>query len=144
MPIWSHGGKNAECGTRSADKTRVRAKLSLESSGGGGASPAVNVTEPNPVIAAPPAVVEMRSAERGVRNPPAAETVIHGEVTEETLKLKQELAAERAARKKVEEQHASVTDEFTRYKDATEARAIPIPIRKRAPDAKPFRIGRFV
>lgn len=58
--------------------------------------------------------------------PPAAKTVIEGQVTEETLLLKKQLDDERAARKKVEQDHASVTDEFQRYKDATEARAIPI------------------
>lgn len=61
-----------------------------------------------------------------VAAPPAATTVINADVTEETLKLRQELDAERAARRKIEQDHASVSDEFHRYKDATEARAIPV------------------
>ena len=79
-----------------------------------------------------------------VAAPPAATTVLTGEVTEETIRLRQELEGERANRKRVEQDHASVTDEFHRYKDATEARATPVPVRKRAPEEKPFRLGRFV
>jgi hypothetical protein len=53
---------------------------------------------------------------------PAAATVINGEVTEETLVLRQQLDAERAARRRVEQDHASAVDEFQRYREATEAR----------------------
>ncbi len=67
-----------------------------------------------------------------------------GEVTEDTLKLKAELEAERQARKRVETEHASVSDEFKRYKDATEARAVPIVRGEVKSKAKPFRLGRFV
>lgn len=59
--------------------------------------------------------------------PPAAATVAAADVTEETLRLRAELDAERTARKRVETEHASVSDEFQRYKDATEARqTIPV------------------
>ena len=130
-------------GVEAADNSRVRANHSPESSGGGGASPVVQVTEPNQQPASPPAVVAAPAAAPPAA-PPAARTVIEGEITEETIRLRTELDNERATRKKVESDHASITDEFHRYKDATEARATPVPIRKKAPDDKPFRLGRFL
>lgn len=79
---------------------------------------------------APPAVVPTvtHHATTPPAAPPAAATVVNGDVTEETLRLRAELEAERAARKRVESDHASVTDEFQRYKDATEARKV-VPVK---------------
>ena len=77
---------------------------------------------------------------------PAADTVIAATVTEETELLREKLEAAEAAKKKVESDHASVSDEFKRYKDANEARQQPAPVtvRKKSPEEKPFRLGRFV
>jgi hypothetical protein len=77
---------------------------------------------------------------------PAADTVNDAAITEETEQLRKRLADTEAAKKKVEMDHASVTDEFKRFKDATDARQqpVPVPVRKKAPEEKSFRIGRFV
>lgn len=75
----------------------------------GGVTPTPTPTAPEAPPAPPP--------------PPAATVVAAAAITEETLLLQQQIEAERAARKRVEQDHASVTDEFQRYKDATEARA---------------------
>ena len=55
--------------------------------------------------------------------------------------LRVQLETERSARKKVEQDHASVTDEFKRYKDATEARQQqpqPVPVKSGS-----VRVGMF-
>ncbi len=77
---------------------------------------------------------------------PAADTVIDADITEETELLRKKVADIEAAKKKVEIDHASVSDEFKRYKDATEARnqPTPVPVRKKAPEEKSFRLGRFL
>lgn len=112
--------QSPRAGKEAANKAGVRVKLLLspnpgeESSGGAGEVPSGPSTEPTAVpTVTPPAG-------------PAAIIIATGEVTEESLKLKAELETERQARKKVEQDHASVTDEFARYKDATEARAVPV------------------
>lgn len=87
-----------------------------ESSGGATNAPSGQSTEPNKP-ASPPAA------------PPAsaAATVANGPVTEDTLKLKEENEALKRTIKQREQEHASVSDEFKRYKDATEARSTPTP-----------------
>lgn len=128
IPISPHANSP---GVRPASSSRVRENILLcpdgadssgvvasNPSGADSASPPNGVTlsgaSPVSVAASPP-------------SPPAAKTVIEGEITEETLRLRQELDAERAARKQVETEHASVTDEFKRYKTAVEA-ATPVPV----------------
>lgn len=75
---------------------------------------------------------------------PAADTVADAAITEETVRLKAELTESKAKLKQREIEHASLTDEHQRFKDATEARAVPVQVRKKAPEEKPFRLGRFV
>ena len=75
--------------------------------------------------------------------PPAATTVIEGTITEDTVALKKKLADTEAQLKKVQTDHASITDEHQRYKDATEARRTPAPPRPPKTE-KPFRIGKFL
>jgi len=76
--------------------------------------------------------------------------VLQGEVTEETLRLRKELDDERTTRKRVEQEHAAVTDEFTRYKATVEepkpvpVRGRPSPARSSAKPEKTLRLGRFV
>lgn len=65
-------------------------------------------------------------------------------MTEETLRLRQEVERLQAEKKKVEQDHASVTDEFTRYKDATEARATPVAIQQKPVPDKPGRRALFL
>ena len=102
----------------------------FSTTGGAGDTPSGPSTEPTAVpVAAPPAVVS------GPPTPapgsaPAAETVDTAKITEETEKLRVQLDQEKAARKKIETDHASVSDEFKRYKDATEARATEIPVKQ--------------
>lgn len=109
------------------------------SEGGGPVDPAVN--EQNPTTPAP-------APSSAVDPPKTAATVLKGEVTEESNRLRQELESERAARKKVEQEHASVSDEFKRFKDATQARRDtpqPVPVKKETKETKRrFVIGRFV
>lgn len=115
--------RNKRCEQFGVRENRLLCPDPANSAGGGGA-PVGQRTEPQtavPPSAAPPAVVPNSQVK-----PPAAETVINGEVTEETLRLRTQLEEERAARKRVEQDHASVSDEFQRFKDATEARAIPV------------------
>lgn len=115
----------------------MRDDTSGESSGAVASVPTGQRTEPET------AVPQNAGTAPAVAKPPAAETVIAAEVTEETLRLRTELETERAARKKVESDHASVTDEFHRYKDATEARATPIPVRvKKASEPSSYRFLR--
>lgn len=88
----------------------------------GDGSPATAVHEQNPANPPAPSPADP---------PKTAATVLKGTVTEETLKLQQELEAERTLRKQREQEHASVTDEYQRYKDATEARGTapqPVPV----------------
>lgn len=91
---------------------------------GAPATPAVNEQNPDQTPAPSPADSKA--------NAPAAETVANAQTTEETELLRAELEREKALRKQREQEHASVSDEFQRYKDATEARATPVPV-KRAP-----------
>ncbi len=74
----------------------------------------------------------------------AADTVIAAEITEDSVRLKAELEDTKSKLKQREIEHASLTDEHQRFKDATEARATPVPVRKKSPEEKPFRLGRFV
>lgn len=53
--------------------------------------------------------------------PPAAAIVQNGDVTEDNLKLRQELDAEKSARKKAEADAAHAQDEAHRLKQATAA-----------------------
>lgn len=115
----------------------MRVQLNPESSGGGG-SHAVNATEPTVTqsqAAPPPAVA-----------PPAAETVLHGELTEDTLKLRETISAKDAEieelKRQVRDREITVCD----YQDKLEAlkTAAPVAVRRKAPEARPFRIGRFV
>jgi hypothetical protein len=70
-------------------------------------------------------------------------------VTEETLRLQKELDDERATRRRVEQENAAVTDEFTRYKASVEEPQ-PVTVKSRpatrssAKPEKSFRLGRFV
>jgi hypothetical protein len=50
--------------------------------------------------------------------PPAAVAVLEGEENEELIKTRADLERERAARKKVEEEHATLADENHRLKSA--------------------------
>lgn len=71
--------------------------------------------------------------------------MIQGEVTEETLLLRKELDEERATRRRVETEHASVSDEFKSYRETVE-KPVPLPVKKKEkkPEPRPFRLGRFV
>lgn len=63
-------------------------------------------------------------------------------MTEETLRLRQENDALKATVKQREQEHASVSDEFQRYREATEARReTPIPIKHKTPPT--VRVGLF-
>lgn len=77
---------------------------------------------------------------------PAADAVINAEITEDTIKLREELETTKTKLKQREIEHASLTDEHQRFKDATEARQqpTPVPVRKKSPEEKSFRLGRFV
>lgn len=63
----------------------MRVNLSNDSSGGGGVTPAVHVQNPEEVSHTPPPATPGATAA-----PPAAAAVIAGEVTEETIRLRQE------------------------------------------------------
>lgn len=93
----------------------MRVNLCPESAGGGPNTPEVNEQNPVPVSQPPPPAAPAA--------PPAASTVIKGEITEETERLRKENEELQRTVKAREQEHASVTDEFQRYKDATEARA---------------------
>lgn len=122
-------------GLNTANSARVRDKILLcpeeTVSAGDVASNPISGAD-----ASPPKAVTLSSASPAVgvvaatppSPPPAAATVANGEVTEETLLLRQKLETAEAARRKIEMDHASVSDEFQRYKDATEARATPVAV----------------
>ena len=127
-------------GLRTIPGVRVIKNLLLpdpaESSGGAGA-PSGPRTEPEAAqSAAPPAVVA----------PPAAKTVTQGEVTEETLKLKEQLAEKDRLLKQRETEVSESQQQVQTLKESIE-QPKPVPVKKKAeakPEAKPFRIGRFV
>ena len=100
----------------------MRVNLSPDSAGGGPVAPAVHVQNPEEVSHVPPPSAP--AAAPGA--PPAAAVVIEGDQTEETIRLKRENDELKATVKQREQEHASVTDEFQRYKDATEARNVPV------------------
>lgn len=108
-----------------------------ESSGGAGA-PSGPRTEPEAAQSvAPPAVVAP---------PPAAKTVIEGEVTEETLRLKEQLAEKDRLLKQRETEVSESQRQIQTLKESIE-QPKPVIVKKKAeakPEAKPFRIGRFV
>ena len=104
----------------------MRILFNTDSAAGNGA-PAIN--EQNPPAPAPAAAPTPPAPE--VKPVPAADTVNDAKITEETEQLRVKLAETEAAKKKVEMDHASVSDEFKRYKDATEARREePVPVKK--------------
>ena len=106
----------------------MRILLENESADGNGTSDQLTESQQVPAPSAtpqPPA-----PAPAAAPAPTAAATVINGPITEETELLRVQLETERASRKKVEQDHASVSDEFKRYKDATEARREePVPVK---------------
>ena len=102
----------------------MRVFLDPNSAGGGGNTPEVHVQNPSEVSHAPPPAASSAAAPAGA--PPAAGVVISGEITEEVIRLRQENEKLASTVKQREQEHASVSDEFQRYKDATEARAIPV------------------
>jgi len=114
----------ARLGIAVANKTVImRVNLSPDSTGGGGPTPEVHEQNPVAVSHAPPPVAPAPATPGA---PPAAAAVINGEVTEEVLRLRQENEKLAATVKQREQEHASVSDEFARYKDATEARTVPV------------------
>lgn len=100
----------------------MRVFLNPDDAGGGGHTPEVHVQNPPEVSHAPPPAAPAVPAGA----PPAAAAVIAGPVTEETERLRKENEELRGTVKQREQEVASVSDEFQRYKDATEARTIPV------------------
>jgi len=72
--------------------------------------------------------------------PPAAETVLNGAETEETVKLRAELDAEKSARKKAETLAAEKEDEVHRLKTPATPPAVARPAAKAKPEPKPSRV----
>jgi hypothetical protein len=100
----------------------MRVNLFADSAGGGGNTPEVHEQNPPDVSHAPPPAAPAPAPAA----PPAAATVIAGSITEETERLRIENEELKKTVKQRETEHASVSDEFKRYKDATEARAVPV------------------
>lgn len=124
---------------RNADKIHMHRLLFPESGGEG--APSGPRTEPevaqsaqppvNPPAVTPPAV------------PPAAQTVVSGEVTEETLRLKEQLAEKDRVIRQRETEVSESQRQLQTLKESIEKPA-PVPVKKKpAPEDKPFRIGRF-
>lgn len=105
-----------------------------ESSGDAGGTPSGPSTEPTTATPS--------SAPAAPAVAPAAATVAAAAVTEETELLRAELEKEKALRKQREQEVASITDEHQRYKDATEARAVPVKPGKVKTDPAPRRFLR--
>lgn len=88
-------------------------------------------TEPPAAPAAPPAPTPP--------TPPAATTVATGEVTEETLRLREEKAALETKLKEREIEVATVKDTHERYRQAVEA----VPVKKGPVVTKPNKVIAF-
>lgn len=86
---------------------------------------------PDPV----PAPATAPTAARGQGEPPAARTVIEGEVTEETLRLREEKAALETKLKQREIEVATEKDKHERYRQAVEA-GTPVPVKPGSTEAK--------
>ena len=134
-------GHPVASGSQAADSSPVRRTLlnpDPEPTGGPGA-PSGQRTEPAaaPTSASPPVVPA----------PPAAQTVIQGEVTEENLRLKEQLAEKDRLLKQRETEVSETQRQVQTLKEAIE-QPKPVPVKKKPaeakPEAKPFRIGRFV
>lgn len=106
----------------------MRKILFNQDSSGGNGAPGGQLTEPTTASAAPPAVV-----------PPAAATVINGDVTEETIRLKEQLTEKERLLKQRETEIAAAKDEHERYRLSVETpQNVPI---KKAAEPKARRFG---
>lgn len=114
--------------------------LSNNSDDGGSESKPAATNPPQPIAAPDVAAAPPSSAP-----PKTAATVIKGTETEDTIRLQRENEELKRTVKQREQEHASVRDEFKRYKDATEARRDKpedVPVKKET--KRPLIIGRFV
>lgn len=122
----------------------MRVNLSEQSAGGGGNTPEVHEQNPSHVSHAPPPAAPAPAPEPAPAAPPAAATtVINAEITEDTIRLKEKLQDTEKKLKQREIEHASLSDEHQRYKDATEARnrPQPVPVKTGAVKVGMFRRG---
>jgi len=78
-------------------------------------------------------------------SPPAAATVVNGLVTEETLRLREQLTARENEIEELRRQVKAREISISEYEDRLHALETPrpVPVRKRAPESQPFLIGRF-
>lgn len=107
----------------------MRVNLSGDSTGGGGPTPEVHEQNPVHVSHAPPPVAPTPAAPAAPAAPPAAAAVINGEVTEETLRLREENEALRRTVKDRELTICENQDKHEAYRKTVEA-GQPIPVKK--------------
>jgi hypothetical protein len=123
----------------------MRVLRNAQSSGDGGGH-AVNVPEPTDNqshAATPPAVPAAQTP--GPAAPPASETVVHGDRTEENIQLRESLKAKDAEIEELKRQLKDREISVCEYQDKVHALQTPQPVPVRTAKApREFRLGRFV
>lgn len=134
----------AGCRVSSVRTNRAMRKIlfNQDSSGGGGGTVSGQITEPTTPVATSPAVVIGHTAMTPAATPPAARTVIEGDVTEETLRLRETVGAKdveiEALKKQLKLHEITVCEYQDKLHALTSPQNVPI---KRASEPKRRRFG---